>query len=91
MRTTCELIVSMVTERMISHSVTLTLAHLDLDLFLNSLYDTFVDAILRSISSSSSSSLPLKRVQNHILFITNLIFLFIHRFIYFPLVEYSSI
>lgn len=47
-RTTCELVVAMVTDEMIAQSVTLTLLNVDIDLFLTAIsYDVFVDAIWR--------------------------------------------
>lgn len=50
-RTTCELIVSMVTDNMISQSVTFSLFNVDQDLFLSSIYDLFFESILRIMPS----------------------------------------
>jgi hypothetical protein len=44
-RTTCELIVLMITDNLIGESVTLTLNNVDAETFLDSLYDRFVDVI----------------------------------------------
>jgi hypothetical protein len=46
-RTTCELIVSMVTDNMIRESVTLSLFNIDLDLFLSSMYESFFEALIK--------------------------------------------
>ncbi len=51
-KTQCELIVLMLSDNLISESVTLTLFNIDSNSFLIHLYDKFIDSILKSIPSS---------------------------------------
>ena len=51
-KTQCELIVLMLSDNLISESVTLTLYNIDLNSFLIHLYDKFVESVLKSIPSS---------------------------------------
>ena len=60
MRTQCELIAVMLSERLIAESVTLKIFNVDLELFLNRLYDTFVDSVHSALRLSR-----FKKVTTH--------------------------
>jgi hypothetical protein len=59
-KTQCDLLVVMLSDKLIAASVTLLVQNIDVGLFLDRLYDRFVDTILDIMPSSKS----LKRVSH---------------------------
>jgi hypothetical protein len=57
-KTQCELVVVMLSDKLIAESVTLVLHNIDTELFLDRLYERFVDSVLNMLPASRS----LKRV-----------------------------
>lgn len=64
MVTQCELLVLMLSDSLISDSVSLSLPNLDTDIFLNYLYDKLVSSLLKILTKSSVSNIHIFNLVN---------------------------